>query len=397
MLRAQSVQIIPACADQSIQIKGPLMNTIKSTILLCCGFILTACGGGDDKITVEPDSKLDTHAAFSQILEVHGVPAIAGIYSKNEQVKEQFAIGKRSAQNTMEVTLNDRWHIGSITKSFTATLAARLVEAGMISWETPIKDVFNADEYNDKFAEITLIELLSHTAGIEANVVKVEGWESYFTSNASIEIQRKTMANALMKMAGSKIGKFEYSNGGYVVAGAMLERVMATSWESLMDEYVLQPLAIYDVGFGAPTDSFELSQPYGHRWQSGQWQSLDPNSYYADNPKVIGPAGTLNMSLDSLNRYAQVHLQGDTAGNDFLTQASFKRLHQSVADTDYALGWGRNDTVISHNGSNTMWFAVVNINLSTDEITIAATNAGGDAGLNVTDNIIKTLVRRNRK
>ncbi len=371
------------------------MQNLKLIIFITWTILLSACGGSDNKVSVKPDTTLNTNDAFEVVLNAHNVPAIAGMHIKQGVISEQFALGQRSAQNTMEVSLSDRWHIGSITKSFTATLAARLIETDVIQWDTQIQDIFNADEYNQKFAEITLIDLLSHTSGIEADVLKVSNWNSYFDSDLPITTQRQIMAKELMNMPGSKIGQFNYSNGGYVVAGAMLERVMATNWETLLEEYVLLPMDINDAQFGAPYDGVELTQPYGHNWKSGNWQAVNPTGKYADNPKVIGPAGTLNMSLNSLQKYAQIHLQGNLGNNDFLTTANFKRLHQEVANTNYALGWAINNKIISHNGSNTMWFAVLAINLSTQTITIAATNAGGSKGDNVTQNIMNTLVQRN--
>lgn len=50
--------------------------------------------------------------------------------------------GERKKGSQVSLGINDLWHIGSITKSFTATMIAQLVEKGELSWNAPLKEIF---------------------------------------------------------------------------------------------------------------------------------------------------------------------------------------------------------------------------------------------------------------
>ena len=294
------------------------------------------------------------------------------------------------------MSINDSWHIGSLTKSFTATLTAILVEQGQLSWSTSISDVFEEGEYSAKYSNVTIEQLLSHTGGIHSEIMGVIGWDNYFTSNDPVIQQRAQMSSDLLSMSGNGIGTFNYSNGSYVIAGHMLERIMIEQWEQLVSEYLLLPLGIRDAKFGAPDDGFTDSQPYGHRFENNTWTPVNPSETYSDNPKAMGPAGTINMSLDSLAKYTIEHLNGRSGNSPLLSQSGYEKLHTPLPGTEYALGWFISGTNVYHMGTNTMWYAHIGMDFGAKEIAvIALTNVGGDHAIAVTDNIIDVLLDRN--
>ena len=85
-----------------------------------------------------------------------------------------------------------------------------------------------------------------------------------------------------------RVGVMRYSNYGYVIAGAALEHLTATSWEELMRVRLFGPLEMNECGFGPP-DSSDASQPWGHDGYNR------PTS--ADNWSVLGPAGASTVHL----------------------------------------------------------------------------------------------------
>ena len=74
----------------------------------------------------------------------------------------------RARGHPESVTVNDRWHIGSDTKAFTATMIARLVEQGTMKFEDTLAASFPAfaEKMDPAFRDITVTQLLSHTAGL---------------------------------------------------------------------------------------------------------------------------------------------------------------------------------------------------------------------------------------
>ena len=72
----------------------------------------------------------------------HNLPALAVVVVKDGRICDRAAVGVRKNGETITVTTNDVFHIGSCTKSMTATLTAMLIEDGKLKWETTIAEVF---------------------------------------------------------------------------------------------------------------------------------------------------------------------------------------------------------------------------------------------------------------
>jgi CubicO group peptidase (beta-lactamase class C family) len=175
--------------------------------------------------------------------------------------------------------------------------------------------------------------------------------------------------------------KFAYSNVGYTIAGAMAESATGMSWENLVKREVFEPLELQGAGFGPPkSPSKTLDQPRGHRGIYSVKASANDN---ADNTPIIGPAGTIHMTLGNLCQYATEHLRGEHGAGKLLTAASYKRLHTPRLH-NYACGWVAKEptneiphTVYWHNGSNTMWYALV-VFIPDKNMVVAVTTNDGD-------------------
>jgi CubicO group peptidase (beta-lactamase class C family) len=142
--------------------------------------LLTACGGGNDGSGPPPLPTPPAPAAgtvgdgrITELIEwarsAQGVPAMGVIVIRSGQVAERGVVGMRSADGGPAVTTEDSWHLGSITKSMTATLAAVLVEDGVITWDTTPLEVWPelTNDIHSGFRNITLRQLLSHTSGMK--------------------------------------------------------------------------------------------------------------------------------------------------------------------------------------------------------------------------------------
>jgi CubicO group peptidase (beta-lactamase class C family) len=90
--------------------------------------------------------------------------------------------------------------------------------------------------------------------------------------------------------------KFDYSNLGYTIAGALLERIGGKSWEELVTERIIEPLELKSAGFGPQASLGKVDAPLGHLIEEGKTKAMlaGPNG---DNPLILGPAGTMHMSV----------------------------------------------------------------------------------------------------
>jgi CubicO group peptidase (beta-lactamase class C family) len=171
-----------------------------------------------------------------------------------------------------------------------------------------------------------------------------------------------------------------YSNAGFAIAGAMLEGP-GTAWETLIERELWAPLSISTGGFGAPGARGTVDQPRGH---TADGKPVEPGPA-GDNPAAIGPAGTVRMSIGDWAKYVALHVEGEGIAPRLLSSATFRRLHAPLAgdEASYAMGWlvterpwgGR---VLTHSGSNTLWFCVTWLSPSKEFAVLVTCNRGGD-------------------
>jgi len=208
----------------------------------------------------------DTAQALKEIRERCDLPALAVAVSKGGEVCDRAAVGVRKAGNATPVAIDDQFHIGSCTKSMTATLVAMLVEEGRLRWDTTISDVFREWEGKiDRQCEaVTVAHLLTHRGGVANNPSKT-AWSRAWEENGTPMQQRQEFAQAVLACppVAAPGTKMVYSNSGYAVISAMIEKIIDQPWELLTTEKLFRPLHMDSAGFGPPGTKDQLDQPWG--------------------------------------------------------------------------------------------------------------------------------------
>ena len=284
--------------------------------------------------------------------------------------------GQRMLGNPAAASTGDKWHVGSCTKSMTSTLVARLAEAGILSWNDTVGSVLgNAiPGLRPEFRDVGFLHLLSHRSGLPGNIPVAE-LVRFPRESADAREDRKRYATIALQSApaGQREKHFEYSNSGYVVAGAMLEAKTGKPWEELVRRHLFEPLGMKDAGFGAPGTPGLADQPVGHAaGATGVLSPFPPGTPVTDNPAVIGPAGRVHATANDILAYLEAHARKSA----FLSPENWKRLHTPPFGGTYALGWERRGETIWHNGSNTLWYAEMQADLVRGTIGMAAANDG---------------------
>ncbi|MBL8734895.1 MAG: serine hydrolase, partial [Planctomycetes bacterium] len=129
-------------------------------------------------------------------------------------------------------------------------------------------------------------------------------------------------------------------------------------WARRMQRELFAPLGITSGGFGMPGDKEGTTQPWGH---TGKGEKCE--AQFGDNPSSLGPAGTVHMTLRDWAKFAALHL-GVQPEPALLRTETLQALHTPWPGGDYALGWAVTERpwakgkIVTHNGSNTMWFCV---------------------------------------
>ena len=379
--------------------------------LVALAFALTAwCGA----LAQQPEAGPPLAEGLEAIRAKHGLPALAArglAWDEGAGEPKTVAaaeVGRRAVGGESPVQPTDLWHIGSCTKALTATLLATYVAEGKLAWDDTLGEALPelAELMSPPVKARTVADLVRHQAGMPPNASpRLFGQLRVMdTAKGRAEVVREALMTAV---AVHETDAPVYSNTGYVVAGAICERLGGKPWEQLLSDRVLAPLGIEEgqFGFGAPPAGRDMTmpdQPTGHRsvgrGAGGQrWMPLAPNAL-ADNPAAYGPAGTLHLTLDAWARFCMAHVRGDDlppGERDALglSREDYAELHRG--QKGFAAGWVVGQRawakpaeageaaiggVLNHAGSNTFWYAVAWLAPERDLVLLAVTNAAGEAG-----------------
>lgn len=322
----------------------------------------------------------------------HDLPAVVAAVIEGPDVVAHGASGLRQRDGHAKVTVDDKFHLGSDTKAMTATLCAMLVEEGKLRWDMTLKEAFpdKADKMKPAWHAVTLEQLLTHRGGCPSDLTSKPIWPALWMMHDKPLQARAALLEAVTSAdPETEPGtKAIYSNAGYAIAGHLAETVAGEPWEELMRRRVFQPLKMTTAGFGAPTGE----QPWGHR---ADGKPVQPGPE-ADNPSGIGPAGIVHCSIGDWAKFIAFHLTRGQSAPGLLKPESFEKLHTPV--DDFAMGWivtsrpwGGGD-VLTHAGSNTMWYCVVWMAPKKNFAVLVATNHGGDDAAGACDEVASTLI-----
>lgn len=333
------------------------------------------------------------------------IPGMQILVSEGLNPTFQLVNGKRAIEQEAIVTTNDQWHLGSCTKPMTAFLIGKLVDEGKIRWTTKLKEIVPADfKLAKDVGSITIEQLLSHSAGlIDVTLVdKGRLWPTLFTYNIKADELRDKLVKSLLRSPLSfKPGtKSEYSNSGYVVLGWVIEKLKHDTWENLMSKELFTPLGMKSCGFGPAGEAFEknASQPWAHSIENGILKSIAPGPQ-ADNPRAIGPAGTVHCAVKDWHKFLNLFNRGEMTRARFVTLKTYDKL-LSLADkgpfTYSTIGrvdrpWAKGDAFVMA-GSNTYNYALMILAPELNRIYTVNANAGHSEAAQGTSKILKLLI-----
>ncbi|MEZ5938836.1 MAG: serine hydrolase domain-containing protein [Hyphomonadaceae bacterium] len=286
-----------------------------------------------------------------------GAPGIALAIVGPHGVRELAVAGVRAADKPDLIHAEDPWHIGSDTKAMTGALYARLVDRGEARWGVSVASLFPqfAGKTAKAWDDITIEQLMAHRSGLDhlgANWILGR----QFDNRPLTEQRAETALNALSEAPKGEIGAFAYTNVAFIIAGAAIETITGQSWEEAITRHVFEPLDMRSAGFGPP----QGGAPEGHMRSLFGKQESAGTGKRADNPPALGPAGTVHVSLEDWAKFTSIFLD---PAQTFLKPETLAHLTTPVGENStYANGWGvvaapGGERMLSHDGSNTMWYA----------------------------------------
>jgi D-alanyl-D-alanine carboxypeptidase len=228
-----------------------------------------------------------------------------------------------------------------------------------------LSEAFPGATLDPAFADVTVDDLMRHKAGLtdaampSPNVARAD-------PRPVMEQRAAVVDSALSKPPAGAKGTFAYANVNYVLVGAAIERISGRSWEDMIAGELFQPLGLITAGFGAPLTNVKGgANAWGHQVApDGTKTPVDPALPGSDNPPLLGPAGRAHMTLGDYATFVRAMIGGAPEG--WLKPERIGVLTTPLPGDGYSLGWiarseaWAGDTrTIAHEGSNTLWHAIV--------------------------------------
>jgi CubicO group peptidase (beta-lactamase class C family) len=330
---------------------------------------------GQAHLTVVP---ADLGQIVDSIRATHNLPALAGaIVTRSGGLVAIGAKGVRRWGGQAQVTVQDKWHLGSISKTFTSFLAALAVKGGHLAWTDLMTSRYPelAPISRPQFLGVTMRDLATMQAGIIGN--------PGFTPTGTLAQQRTAVDHwAVQQPPAAPLGTYYYSNIAYQIFGEIIGRVFGTGYEQAMRDRVWTPLGITSGGLGPPTGAGMSDQPNGHTRSGSGWAVCEA----CDNSWATG-SGKIHMSLPDLARFVHEVLKADAGQSSFLSQTEARFLTTGVTPIggaqSYGYGWvvfNQASRPVQHDGSNNRHYARHLLFLEAGVAYLLATNAGEVGG-----------------
>ena len=341
-----------------------------------------------------PASSVSLHDQTEQIRAAEQVPALAALLLQNGKVVASVAVGVRKLGDPTLAQADDKFHLGSGTKAMTATLVAMFIDDGKLSWTSTLFDLFpEIANMHPAFKTVTVEMLLAHRSGLTADLGKFNGgtlWSKLQSATLDPVEGRQMLAREMLSQppASPPGSKYEYSNQGYALLGAILERISGTPWEELIHDRLFKPLNMGSCGIGPLGNPGALTpdQPWAH-----QKTAAGIHAVFADNPETLGPAATVHCSMLDWAKFIQLHIDAFNGQAHLVTASSFSKLHSSYPGQEYTYGgWIKTDRawakgpVFTHDGSNTLNYATVWWAPIRNFAVMSVSNIGAPAGQKAT-------------
>lgn len=283
---------------------------LKSALILCWSCCTFFCFSQKKK-----NSKSDVQQEVNQIDKLIKSAYEAGefngnvLVSKNDKIIYKASFGFADASKTIQLTDESRFHLGSITKEFSAAALLQLEEQGKLKLSDPVSKFI--PELNDWAHEVTIRNLLQYTSGIP-NV----NWKSIKND--------KDIFNGLMlvdQLSFKPGADYDYNNNNLFLRQFIIERITGVSFKNYVEKFIFQPLAM-NSSLMTPFDS-EKNVAQGFNNQS-----------VPDRAELPITGGTYTTTFDLLKWADSLH------SDKVVSKNSLYELGQSfnITDSQSALG-----------------------------------------------------------
>ena len=309
----------------------------------------------------EADFTVAADVFFAEASDRFGdmVPGFAVAVVRGDETVYARGFGYADREAGLEATADTPFYIASVTKPFTSVLAVLLAREGVLSLDNTLADLFPDIAFDPAIRpdEVTVRHLLSHTSGLESEVILVR---TGVLGTPSPRIMRHLLAG-ITANADAPFGSYAYTNLGPIILSLWLDGLGQGRWQDLLAERVYQPAGM------TRTTSYEsevVGEPAPYVIHPERGAERIAFRKYDDTMHAAG--GTFASARD-LARWLRIHLnEGWIDGQQVFAADVIAEVHRPNIEgrgerfgpfgrDGYALGWQTGtydgDPMLHHFGS----------------------------------------------
>lgn len=333
-------------------------STTRRTVLKTGGaavLALAATGAAARTTSATPDSSTDRpdlQAALDSVVAGGASGALAEF--RDGETAWRGVSGVAELGTSRPVAVNGRFRIGSVTKTFVATVVLSLVGRGQLRLADTVEQWLPGTVPNGD--RITLRNLLQHTSGVYDFTAR---FAELFPSTEDLLRQRYRSwpPGELVALAAERSPVFEpgtswsYSNTNYFLLAMVVQRATGRRYGSEVERHILRPLGLSDTE--VPGDNPFLRGPHSHGYVPVRRDGLiEPADVTTFNPSIAWAAGEIVSTPAEVNRFLRALFTGRVLPPQLLQLM----LSDPAGPRGYALGIGRfplpcGDMLWGHTGS----------------------------------------------
>ena len=284
------------------------------------------------------------------------VPGVAIAVVQDGKVIYAKGYGYRDLEQKLPVTTATLFPIGSISKSFTALTFAILKNEGKVDWDKPVRSYLPEFQMNDPVAseQATPRDLFSHRTGLPRH--DLVWYSSDFTREDLVSRLRYLKPNKGFRSA------YQYNNLTIATMGYLEGKLTGLGWEGCIRQKIFAPLGMShsDLSVTEIEKTDDHALPYELKKDA-----VTKVPYH--NIDAIGPAGSINSSVDDMSRYLIFHLgDGKYEGKQIVAEGDLREMHSpqtaipdpppafsmpGLGHFSYGLAW----VATSYRGHNLVW------------------------------------------
>ena len=327
-------------------------------------FVTAAIAGASAAAAPPADLRAKADAIVAAAFPADG-PGGAVIITRGGETIYRAGRGLADVEARRPVRPDSVFRLGSLTKQFTAAVIVQLVQEGRISLDDPVTRFL--PDYPQPGAAATVRQLLNHTSGIQS-YTGIPGWmveentNRPYTTAEMIALFRDRPPPTPPGQA------WAYNNSGYVLLGAIIERVTGTPWHQAIAERITGPLRLRSVGYGVERESgAAMARGYG-----GEGGQVRPARRI--HMSVPHAAGALVGTADDLARWSHAFHHGRVVGPALYAAMIAPTVLPDGRTRNYGFGLGfetlRGRATIEHSGG-IFGFATYATYIPSDDLFVA--------------------------